>query len=143
MTGEPQPGANASGAMPDDGASQGAATAGYDGPIPKPIRVGAGGPGTMSCQQSGVVAGLADADIEYLSVRDAPSTLVKERDRLEDGQEVFVCSTENGWNAVIYSGPANGATDCELRGTAEGERNYTGPCRQGWVDADYVTGKAG
>ena len=114
----------------------------YDGPIPMPIRIGTNGPDMDSCASYGEVSGLDPDGDNYLSVRDAPSTQVKERDRLSAGQGVHVCAEENGWYGVVYD-TIDEAKECGTDSPVDSPRNYTGPCAQGWVDADFVTIVAG
>ena len=112
----------------------------YDGPMP--IRIGTNGPEMDSCASYGEVSGLEDAGETYLSVRDAPCLSVKERDRLDAGQGVHICAQENGWYGVVYD-TADEAADCGTDAPVDSPRNYTGPCAQGWVEADFVTIVAG
>tara|TARA_B100000678_G_scaffold270653_1_gene258767 strand:+ start:216 stop:731 length:516 start_codon:yes stop_codon:yes gene_type:complete len=117
-------------------------TADYDGPIPMPIRIGTNGPDLDSCASYGEVTGLNAEGDNYLSVRDAPSTQVKERDRLDPGQGVHVCAESNGWLGVVYD-KADEAKDCGTDSPVDSPRNYTGPCAQGWVNGKFVTIVAG
>ncbi|MEL7680904.1 hypothetical protein AAG602_07030 [Citromicrobium bathyomarinum] len=114
----------------------------YDGPIPKPIRVGLKGPNMDSCASYGEVYDLESGGETYLSVRDAPSTQVKERDRLDPGQGVHICSEDGDWFGVVYDKGDEGK-DCQVDETLDTPRNYTGPCAQGWVEAKYVNVTAG
>ena len=120
-----------------------ATTAAYDGPIPLPIRVGGDGPEMDACGTYAEVANLDQAGETYASVRDAPSTETKERDRLDAGQGVEVCATENGWSGVVYTKEGDEDQDCGTGSPVPDERNYTGPCRQGWVDSRYLEMIAG
>lgn len=114
----------------------------YDGPIPKPIRVGLKGPNMDSCASYGEVYDLESGGETYLSVRDAPSTQVKERDRLDPGQGVHICSEDGDWFGVVYN-KGDESKDCQVDETLDTPRNYTGPCAQGWVEAKYVNVTAG
>lgn len=132
-------------AVPAETAPSEAATpaaGGYDGPIPKPIRIGTNGADMDSCASYGEVTGLDPDGDNYLSVRDAPSTKVKERDRLDPGQGVHVCAESNGWYGVVYD-KDDEQRDCGTDSPVSTERNYTGPCAQGWVSNKFVTITAG
>ena len=115
----------------------------YDGPIPMPIRVGTDGPDMDACGTYAEVANLDPDGDNYVSVRDAPSTSVKERDRLDAGQGVQVCATSNGWSGIVYAGEDDEEQDCGTGSPVATVRNYTGPCRQGWVDSRYLEMVAG
>ena len=117
-------------------------TATYSGPIPMPIRIG-GDPQMDGCGTASQVANLDPQGDNFLSVRDAPSTQTKERDRLDAGQMVSVCATENGWSGVVYSKDGDAETDCGVGTPIATEVNYTGPCRSGWVDSAYLEMQAG
>lgn len=114
----------------------------YDGPIPMPIRIGVDGPELDSCGSYGEVTGLNPKGDNYLSVRDAPSAEVKERDRLDPGQGVHVCGESNGWYGVVYD-KGDDTRDCGTDSPVPTPRNYTGPCAQGWVSKKFVTILAG
>ena len=132
--------ADATAVITDSGSTAGD-IADYDGPIPMPIKVGTDGPDADACAASGVVTNLDEAG--YASVRDAPSTSTKERDRLEVGQLVSICAQSGDWTGVVYSKAGDEATDCGTGSPVATEQNYTGPCRQGWVESRYVDMTAG
>ena len=116
---------------------------GYAGPIPMPIRVGTNGPDMDSCASYGEVSGLGTGGDDYLSVRDAPSNKVKERDRIGNGHKVHVCAEENGWYGIVYDIEGDSGIDCGTDSPVDKPRNYTGPCAQGWVSKKFVTVTAG
>ena len=128
----------------DDNAPSGdtASAGGYDGPIPMPIRIGTNGPDLDSCASYGEVTGLNPKGDNYLSVRDAPSAEVKERDRLDPGQGVHICAESNGWYGVVYD-KGDEMRDCGTDSPVPTPRNYSGPCAQGWVSKKFVTIIAG
>ena len=133
--------ASATPATPENSTT--AATAAYDGPIPMPIRVGGDGPEIDACGTYAEVANLDPAGDNYLSVRDAPSTETKERDRLDAGQGVEVCAIDDGWSGIVYAKEGDEEQDCGTGSPVPEKRNYTGPCRQGWVDSRYLEMIAG
>jgi hypothetical protein len=115
----------------------------YDGPIPKPIMVGSDGPEIDACGSFAKVAKLDGQDVGFLSVRDAPSGLTKERDRLEPGQGVSVCVSDGEWSGVVYAKPGDEAQDCGVGSPVETAQLYRGSCRQGWVVTQYLEMVAG
>ena len=116
---------------------------GYAGPIPMPIRIGTDGPDVDSCGSYGEVTGLNRDGDNYLSVRDAPSDKVKERDRIGAGHKVHVCAESNGWYGIVYDIEGDSGIDCEVDTPVDKPRNYTGPCAQGWVSKKFVKITAG
>ena len=131
------------GEMTGEDVSDAPATGGYDGPIPKPIRVGTDGPEMDACGTYGEVSGLNPDGDNYLSVRDAPSNKVKERDRIGNGHGVNICAESNGWYGIVYDIEGDSGIDCEVGSPVPTPRNYTGPCAQGWVSKKFVTITAG
>ncbi|WP_379921353.1 hypothetical protein [Erythrobacter sp. R86502] len=115
----------------------------YDGSIPKPIMVGSDGPDTDACGTVAKVATLVGQEVGYLSVRDAPSGMTKERDRLEPGQGVSVCVSDGAWSGVIYAKPDDEAHDCGVGSPVNPAQPYRGPCQQGWVVTQYLEMVAG
>ena len=115
----------------------------YDGPIPKPIMVGSDGPEIDACGAFAKIAKLDGQDVGYLSVRDAPSGLTKERDRLEPGHGVSVCVSDGEWSGVVYAKPGDEAQDCGVASPVEAAQPYRGSCRQGWVVTQYLEMVAG
>jgi len=116
---------------------------GYSGPIPMPIRIGTDGPNMDSCASYGEVSGLNPDGDNYLSVRDAPSSEVKERDRIGTGHKVHICAESNGWYGIVYDIEGDSGIDCGTDSPVDKPRNYTGPCAQGWVNKKFVTITAG
>jgi hypothetical protein len=121
----------------------GGAEVAYDGPIPKPIMVGSDGPEIDACGAFAKIAKLDGQDVGYLSVRDAPSGLTKERDRLEPGHGVSVCVSDGEWSGVVYAKPGDEAQDCGVASPVEAAQPYRGSCRQGWVVTQYLEMVAG
>lgn len=115
-------------------------TEAYDGPIPRPIMVGSDGPQMDACGTYAEVANLDPQGDNYLSVRDAPSTATKERDRLDPGQGVSVCDSTDGWVGIVYSKTGE---DCGTGSPVDAEQPYPGTCAQGWVDERFVEMIAG
>lgn len=115
----------------------------YEGPIPMPIMVGNNGPETDGCGTLAKVASLDGQNVDYLSVRDAPSGSTKERDRLNPGRQVAVCAIKGEWSGVVYAEPGDDTQDCGVASPVATEEPYRGPCRQGWVVTQYLEVVAG
>ena len=113
----------------------------YPGPIPKPVLVGQAGRKMDACGTFAVIANVEPQG--YASVRDAPSDAVKERERLEAGHGVQVCGSEEGWSGIVYRDEGDNATDCGVGTPVEETQAYTGPCRSGWIEAEYLEMIAG
>ena len=108
-----------------------------------PILIGGDGPQMDACGTLAKVANLGTDGVDYVSVRDAPSTAVKERERLKAGRGVQVCATEGGWSGIVYRDEGDDAIDCGTGTPVATAQPYTGPCRQGWVESDYLEMVAG
>jgi hypothetical protein len=105
---------------------------------PRPVMIQSN-PNVDSCPDTGEVRGLNPHGQNYLSVRVAPGTRARERDRLRSGQEVTICDDAgNGqWLGVVYT--RNPSQDCLGAPSVRPGRPYVGPCRWGWVSRRYVT----
>lgn len=109
-----------------------------------PVMVGHDGPEFDACGAVGRVRGLNPKGDNFLSVRAGPDTSYPERDRLEQGQLVWLCDAtgKSGWHGIVYSkGPGDPA--CEVSSPVASKRLYSGPCQHGWVSARYVEAIAG
>lgn len=94
------------------------------------------------CASAAQVGNLNPRGDNYLSVRSAPSTSAREKDRLGPDQMVSVCDSTNGWSGIVYS--KNGDNSRCGTGTPVATRaEYTGPCSYGWVSDDFLTNVAG
>ena len=125
--------------------AQGAAPAetAYDGPIPMPIRIGGDGPDFDACSTFAEVAEYDAAGEDKPYVHDAPNASTKVRDTLSPAQGVQICASENGWSGIVYPGEGQTAADCGTGSPVASEENYTGPCRQGWVEERFLEMNAG
>lgn len=130
-------------ALSPSGETADAADMAYDGPIPMPIMIGSDGPETDACGTLAQVKPLDGQDVNYLSVRDAPSGLTKERDRLDPGQQVSVCASDGTWSGVVYAAPGSETQDCGVGSPVAAQEPYRGSCRQGWVVTQYLEMVAG
>ncbi|MFK4004356.1 hypothetical protein [Qipengyuania sp. NPDC077563] len=115
----------------------------YDGPIPMPIRIGGDGPDFDACGTYAEVAEYDAAGEDKPYVHDAPSASTKVRHTLSPAQGVQICASENGWSGIVYPGEGQTAADCGTGRPVASEENYTGPCRQGWVEERYLEMIAG
>lgn len=107
----------------------------------RPVRYGIDGENLDACGSAGDVTGLkADGD-NFLSVRAAPSTDAKELDRLPAGTTVAMCDSVDGWVGIVYD--LTKSMDCGTGSPIEGEQNYGGPCKSGWVSEKFITLMAG
>ena len=64
-------------------------------------------------------------------------------DFLSDGEKVWMCDSDTASDAigVVYSREAD--TDCKVGSSVSADRVYTGPCKSGWIKAEWVRVIAG
>ena len=98
------------------------------------------------------VAGLKKNGDGFVSVRSAPDPKAAERDRLTTGRHVYAINPADDWKkatflAVIYlDDPQAGSEEFEKKcgvdnppkPDAPRRRNYTGPCKSGWVHKRFL-----
>lgn len=109
---------------------------------PRPVMVGFNGPRFDACPSFGRVTNLNPQGDNFLSVREAPATSAKEIDQLTSGSEVAMCQDVGGWIGIVYA-PAGEELDCGTGSPVAEFREYSGPCRSGWVSEDYIKLVAG
>ena len=115
----------------------------YTGPIPLPIKVGGDGPDMDACGTYAEVVAYDASGEDLPYVHDAPSASTKARDKLNSGQGVQVCATQNGFSGIVYPRKDQDPTDCGTGSPVATEQNYTGPCLAGWVDTRFLKMVAG
>lgn len=93
-----------------------------------------------ACNQSGEIVGLDPHGDNYLAVKAGPSGAHGEKDRLAQGDRVWICGRQGSWIAVIYQ--TQGET-CGVNTPARSSGAYRGPCAWGWAHRNYVKVTAG
>ena len=107
------------------------------------IIVGRDGGEFDACGASGKATGLKPGGDGFLSVRIAPSSSAREKDRVGNGQMVSLCDEAGEWIGVVYSRRGDGEPDCGVGTPSAYLGAYRGPCRFGWVHSRYVELLAG
>ncbi|KWV92984.1 hypothetical protein [Erythrobacter sp. YT30] len=107
------------------------------------IMVGHDGPNYDACASVGQVHGLTRGGDGFLSVRIAPGTASKERDRLLNGTRLSLCDAHEDWYGVVYQKPGDDLVDCGTGTPSAYKGAYRGPCRYGWVHKYFVEHLAG
>ena len=93
-----------------------------------------------ACGANGVIEGLDPSGDGFLAVRSGPSSKFREIDRLYNGEEVYLCTQKGRWIGIVYSKRAN---QCNVSTGWRATVPYTGPCKSGWVHANWVRAFAG
>lgn len=107
------------------------------------ILVGQDGPNYDACASVAQVHGLKKGGDNYLSVRIAPGTSHKERDRLPNGNRLWLCDMHGDWHGVVYQKAGDDLQDCGMSTPSAYLGAYRGPCRYGWVHKYFVEMLAG
>jgi hypothetical protein len=94
-----------------------------------------------ACGGYGEIAGLAAGGDGFLSVRSGPASRHREVDRLRNGAKVFTCGDRGAFIAIVY--PADEKRDCGVGSPWPRRRAYTGPCKAGWINSQYLKMLAG
>lgn len=98
-----------------------------------------------ACSSWAEVHGLNPKGDGFLAVRAGPSVAHAMRDRLREGDGLFVCggSADGTWLSIVYPRKGQDAAECGVSSALPAPRAYRGPCAWGWVRADWVRILAG
>jgi len=107
------------------------------------IMVGQDGANLDACGAVGQVRGLDERGDNFLSVRIAPGTDSKERDRVQNGNRLFLCDQSGDWYGVVYQKAGDDLMECGTGTPSAFTGAYRGPCRYGWVHKFFVEFLAG
>ncbi|MEM6909803.1 MAG: integron [Pseudomonadota bacterium] len=107
------------------------------------VMVGRDGAELDACSSLGQVHGLKKDGDDFLSVRIAPGSASKERDRIANGTRLFLCDEHNDWYGVVYQQTGDALVDCGASTPSSYVGAYRGPCRYGWVHKYFVEFLAG
>ncbi|ODT74284.1 MAG: hypothetical protein ABS76_37460 [Pelagibacterium sp. SCN 64-44] len=98
-----------------------------------------GGDDMDACASNGVVAGLGADGSDFLTVRAGPGRGQAEIDRLRNGEEIVLCRGAGIWVGIVYGG----GRECGVSSPIVPARLYTGPCKSGWVERNFIAVTAG
>jgi len=103
-----------------------------------PIRIGDSGPRFPACGAIGQVSGVREG--EALEVQVAPFENSRTTDTLTNGQQLFICmnSLDHKWLGVVYADDTQTPAACGVDAPVKSGREYSGPCRSGWVSSAFV-----
>ncbi len=107
------------------------------------IMVGQDGRELDACGAVGQVRGLKEGGDNFLSVRIAPASDAKERDRVGNGNRLFLCDQSGDWYGVVYQKAGDDLMECGTGTPSAYSGAYRGPCRYGWVHKYFVEFLAG
>lgn len=107
------------------------------------VRVGELGPNFDACSAAGTTRHLKAGD--PLPVRAAPFGTAAETGRIAQGSRFFICtrSHDQKWFGVVYDADAGLTERCGVSSPVTTRRDYSGPCRSGWVASAFVRLVAG
>lgn len=105
--------------------------------------VGLEGPEADACSGIGRVTGLDPTGEYALKVHEAPDLAARETDTLKTASLVWLCEADGAWQGIVYAAPGGDLGDCRVSTPVARPEPYSGPCRQGWVEARYIQLVAG
>jgi hypothetical protein len=92
-----------------------------------------------ACGDTGEIVGLDPQGDGFLSVRSGPGGQpFQEKDRLFNGNEVYICAKSGPWFAAVYNDKRDLEQSCGVDKPWRTRQPYTGPCRYGWIHSTYV-----
>lgn len=106
----------------------------------RPVRIGESGSAAPACPVRGEVASLDASGMAALPLRAAPFDEASGTASLAAGTRVFLCtrSLDQRWQGIVVPPEDAPDADCGVTAQIEAPRDYTGPCRAGWVPGAYV-----
>ena len=104
------------------------------------VRIGESGATAPACPVRGEVASLNASGMTALPLRAAPFDDATQSTALAPGRRVFLCtrSLDQRWQGVVVPPADMPDADCGVTARIDAPRDYTGPCRAGWVSGAYV-----
>jgi hypothetical protein len=104
-----------------------------------PIMIG-GNEELDACGGWAEVSGLNPKGDGFLAVRSGPGTRYGMRDKLREGDGVYLCDGRAGskWVAIVYPKPGQNTSECKVSSPIARRIDYRGPCRFGWVHGDWI-----
>jgi hypothetical protein len=116
------------------------------GPLIQPPFAGANRPVMLKADDGldpcalGAITGAGEGAIMVFPADDTSPDAI---DFLSDGEEVWMCDSDDASDAIgiVYSREAD--MDCKVGSPVSADRVYTGPCKSGWVKAEWVKVIAG
>ncbi|QUL38704.1 hypothetical protein [Erythrobacter sp. JK5] len=107
------------------------------------VMVGRNGSELDACGAVGQVYGLDTEGDSLLGVHIAPAISSREKDRVENGNRLFLCDESGDWYGVVYQKAGDTLQDCGAGSPSAFVGAYRGPCRYGWVHKYFVEFLAG
>lgn len=107
------------------------------------VMVGQDGSEFDACGSLGRVRGLRPGGDNFLSVRIAPGSDAREKDRIGNGNRLFLCDQSGDWYGVVYQRAGDPMANCGTGTPSAYVGAYRGPCRYGWVHKYFVEFLAG
>ncbi|HYI38868.1 MAG TPA: hypothetical protein VE053_00955 [Allosphingosinicella sp.] len=112
-------------------------------PESRPVRIGELGANFRACSAAGTTRGLKAG--EGLPVRSAPFDNAAETGDVASGARFFICtrSHDQKWFGIVFDEDSTLAEKCGVSEPVTRRRDYSGPCRSGWVQSAFVKVIAG
>ena len=107
------------------------------------VMVGQDGSEFDACAALGRVRGLRTGGDNFLSVRIAPGSDAREKDRIGNGNRLYLCDQSGDWFGVVYQKAGDAMVSCGTGTPSAYVGAYRGPCRYGWVHKYFVEFLAG
>jgi hypothetical protein len=105
-----------------------------------PVRIGELGPNFDACNADGQVIRAPAENARGIAVKAAPFDAAHETGRLPVGANFFVCtrSHDQRWLGIVFEGEGRASAACGVSAPVRVRRDYSGPCRSGWVQSAFV-----
>ena len=110
-----------------------------------PVRIGELGPNFPACYAMARFRDRVVAEDEAVPVRAAPFEQARETARLPASGQFFICtrSHDQRWFAVVWDEAGGASRSCGVSQPVSARRDYSGPCRSGWIPSALVRLESG
>jgi hypothetical protein len=61
-------------------------------------------------------------------------------EKIEANTHVVSCDSEEGWTGIVWGSKGQ---DCGTGSTVKDRKDYTGPCKSGWIKSEFYLMQAG
>ncbi|HEX8216972.1 MAG TPA: hypothetical protein VF577_05865, partial [Allosphingosinicella sp.] len=114
-------------------------------PGERPVTIGELGPNFPACYAMARFRDRIVAEDAAIPVRAAPFDQARQTARLAASAQFFICTRthDQRWFAVVWDEAEGASRRCGVSQPVSARRDYSGPCRSGWIPSALVRLESG
>jgi hypothetical protein len=114
-------------------------------PGERPVTIGELGSSFPACYAMARLRDRVVAENEAVPVRAAPTEQAREIARLPASGQFFICTRthDQRWFAIVWDEAEGASRRCGVSQPVSARRDYSGPCRSGWIQSAQVRLESG